>query len=624
MENYGGYTGKILYIDLSKKSFKEEQVPEEYIKNFIGGTGINTRLLFDLVDENTEPLSPENALCFGAGPFVGTIIPGSAKSNVCAKSPLNGLIGISGHGLFGKLKFAGYDHLVITGKSDYPVYIKINNNEVEFCNAQQIWGKDVWETTDCIWKEAGTEYEVSTIGPAGENLVKDAAIITNKYAAFARTGMGAVLGSKNVKAIAINGSKPVKVADPKKFSQIVEKLYEDLLSHPNFYNWRKYGTLISLETFAGMGIYAAKNYQEAAGTELLDNFSLDSFLEIKEGDVACLACPIGCKHHLNLGSKEDSPLAISCLNSAMQSYGTFCGSSGWPEVIQCAAIACRMGLDFFSTGGLIALVMELYERGIIKSTDVNNLDLKWGNTDAIKELIKMIAYKEGIGKALAEGLQKAPEMIGENANEYAIHVKGLGLLYDPRVRLQSTEIFSQSTNVRGHTSNVSITMVERTQEQIKKFCHKVGVPEQNINKILNEEGYNVARLTKWTEDVTLIMESLGMCFFPLYQRIDLGTWAELYTALTGRVTSLPDLITASENIWHLRRAFNIREGARRENDMWPKRFLSERVTMGNQQYMPLEFEKADWLISEYYDERGWESSTGEPSKEQLKSLGVNL
>lgn len=622
VRTHGGYTGQILFIDLMRKTTEEKQVPAHYFTEFIGGAGINTRLLFEYNLNKTEPLSSGNTLIFGSGPFVGTFIPGAAKSNVTAISPLNGMIGLSGHGLFGMLKFAGYDHLVITGKSDQPVYIKINNGRVDFLDAAHLWGQDIWQTTDRIWQEVGEDYHVSAIGPAGENLVRDAGLITNKYAAFARTGMGAILGAKNVKAIAIYGDRPIHVAEPKQFAELVQALYQDLLAHPNFYNWRKYGTLISLEPFAGMGIYAYKNFKETIGSELLDAFPLDNFLELKTGDVACLACPIGCKHHLCLDDGHADPLdfSVSCLNSVVQSFGTFCGLEGWQEAIHCAALACRLGLDFFSTGNLVSFTMELYEKGVLSPADVNHMELQWGNGDAIRELMYMIAYKEGIGKVLAEGLHKAAEIIGGNATDYAIQVKGLGLLYDPRVRLGSTEIFSQVTNVRGHNSNVSIAMVERTPDQIKRFCQKIGVPDKNIGNILESDGYNVARLTKWTEDITMIMESLGMCFFPLYQRFSLDTWAQLYTALTGIETNAKALIRASENIWDLRKAYNIRLGASRKDDEWPKRFLTESVYLGKKEFSPLSHEKVDRLLSEYYDERGWDCLTGAPSVEKTDAL----
>jgi aldehyde:ferredoxin oxidoreductase len=627
MSSNGGYTGRILYVDLDNKSFTERKLPKQYITDFIGGAGINTRLLYDLTGQDAAPLSGENALVFGAGPFVGTFIPGSAKCNVSAKSPLNGLFGISGNGMFGMLKYAGYDHLVITGKSDRPVYIKIINGDVQFCDAAHLWGKDVWETTDQIWLEAGKDLHVSAIGPAGENQVMDAGLITNKYAAFARTGMGAILGYKNVKAIAIYGDRPIKVAEPKQFEKLTGELFKDLLAHPNFNNWRKLGTLISLETFAGLNIYAYKNYKETMGKELLDAFPIDSFLSIKEGDVACLSCPIGCKHHLSMGNGQgdDLEFAVSCMNSVVQSFGSFCGLSGWPEVISCAAVASRMGLDFFSTGNLISFAMELYEKGIVTKEDVNHLELNWGNAEAIRELTKMIACKQGFGKVLAEGLQRAGEIVGSNAADYAIQIKGLGLTYDPRVRLQSTEIFSQVTNVRGgHHSNVSVAMVERTPEQIRRFCQKVGVPDQNIEKIVSQDGYSVARLSKWTEDITMVMESLGMCYFPLYQRFTLSTWAELYTALTGLPADTGSFIKASQNIWDLRKAYNVREGAGRENDRWPKRFLREKLVLGDQVYPPLQEEHLEKLLSDYYDERGWDPLTGIPARDKLKSLGVEI
>ncbi|GAW91468.1 aldehyde ferredoxin oxidoreductase family protein [Calderihabitans maritimus] len=620
----GGYAGSIMYVDLTNRTVTRERLPEDYVHRFIGGAGINSRLLWDLVDPRVDAFSPDNALIFGTGPFVGTIIPGSSKSNVTAKSPHKKFQGLSGHGLFGMLKFTGHDHLIITGKASKPIYLKILNNQVEFCDASHLWGRDVWETTDAVWAEVGDSFMVSAIGPAGENLVKDASIITNKYATFARTGMGAVMGSKNLKAIAMYGTRPVKVADPKRLTKLINEVYKELTSHPNFLDWRKYGTLISLETFARMGIYAAKNYQKAYGKNLLKTFNYETFLSIKEGDVACLGCPVGCKHHLKLiEDGEELSVSISCLNAVLQSFGTFCLVKGWQNVVRCAAKAARMGLDLFSVGNLISFAMELYQRGIIDSKDTNGLELNWGDTEVVLELLEQIGRRRGFGNILADGLIEAPKHIARNAEEYAMQSKGLGLIYDPRIRLESTEIFSQFSNVRGHASNVSITMVKRKPEQIKRFAQKIGIPENRWPQVLQgSEGYNVARLTKWTEDVTSVMEFLGLCYFPMYQRFSMDIWVEIFKALTGMDSSVEKMLKAAENVWNIRRVYNMRAGATISDDSWPRRFVRESVSFNDKTYGPLNEQQMEQLVKEYYDERGWDPETGEVSETKLKELGL--
>ena len=625
MKPSGGYCGKVLRIDLSLKKADIEPLPLELIQNFRGGAGINAAIAYKELKPGVDPLSPDNKVVFGLGPLVGTMTPGSGKGNITTRSPIKPFIGLSGHGAFGMLKFAGFDHLIISGRADKPTVVKIENDQVSFLDAGDLWGKDVFETTDILWDRLGTHFDVTCIGPAGENLVRDASFITNKYAAFARTGVGAIMGSKNLKALAIYGSQGISVADRNRYLKIVKKLFNMLRSDRNLPNWRRYGTLISVETFTRMGVYAAKNYQTAFHEDLLEWFPVEEFVrEVKEGDVACLGCPVGCKHHLNSTDSHGNPfrLAVSCMNSVMQSFGTFCFVKGWRDIARCAEVADRMGLDFMGVGNLIAFVMELVQRGILSTQDTDGDPPSWGDAGAVQRWIRKIAYREGLGDTLAKGLDQAAEAIGGEAKHYAMHSKGLGLIYDPRVRLASTEIFSQFTNVRGYASNVSIAMVERTPDQIRRYCKKVGLPDDAINRIVDDSGYNVARLNKWTEDVTSSMEILGLCQFPPYQRIPLDLWAEAYSALTGLEMSRDDLIRAAENMWDVRRAFNMREGATAEHDTCPPRFFEEPVSAGPLKFPPRDQKRFRELVKAYYDERGWDVNTGAPSKEKLQSLGL--
>ncbi|MHB1127845.1 MAG: aldehyde ferredoxin oxidoreductase family protein [Bacillota bacterium] len=620
MKLQGGYMGKILYVDLSNLHAYSEAIPEKYQQKFLGGAGINAKLVYDQVAPGTDPLSSKNILAFGAGPFVGTLIPGAGKCNVTGKSPHLGVMAASGHGFLGMLKFTGHDHLVIKGKAPKPIYLKITNGHVEFVDAQGLWGTDVWETTDAIWDDCGEEYVVTAIGPAGENALKDASIITNKYAAMARSGLAGVMGAKNLKAIALYGTNSVEVADRKQFTVIVEELHAQLRSHPNIGDWRKFGTLISYETFAKLGLYAARNFQKGYGEELLDHLKLDDFLEIKKGDVACLGCPVGCKHYIEVPEQNEA-VTISCVNSSLQSFGAFIDVKDWKSIVRLASRAGRMGLDFFSTGGLLAMAMELYQRGIIDKETTGGLELTWGNVEAAEQLIEQIAHKRGFGKILAEGLINAPEIIGKGASDYAMQTKGHAIFYDPRVRLGSTEIFSQFTNVRGHTSNVSVVMVPRTPEQVKRYAEKAGIPKERLPEVLSgENGYNVARLNKWCEDIVTVMDCLGVCIFPLFQRINMEQWTKLYQAVTGIETTVTDLLQAAQNLWDVRRAFNIREGITAEADSWPKRLHQEAVVIDGQEYPPLSAEGFRSLIQDYYDERGWDSTEGKLSKSRLEEL----
>ncbi len=621
----GGYAGSILHIDLTSKTYRTEPLPEDLTAPFVGGAGINAALALKLLEPGADPFAPGNCAVFGLGPLVGTLVPGAGKGNVTARSPYGRFLGISGHGRFGALKYAGYDHLVVTGRADRPTVVSVADDRVSFLDAADLWGRDVFETTDRVWARLGGHADVTCIGPAGENRVYDAALITNKYAAFARAGMGAVLGSKNCKAIAVSGSGGVRVADRTRFLKASRSLFDLVRSDRNLLEWRRLGTLISLETFARMGLYARRNFQSAYDEGLLEHFGVEEFAgRIKEGDVACQGCPVGCKHHVRAPGPggRDIRMAVSCMNAVMQSFGTFCGLESWPGVVRCAEEAVRMGLDFMSTGSLISFAMELHQRGLLTPEDTDGLRLEWGDEGAVREMIRRIGTRQGFGDRLAEGLERAVQELGPDTAPYAMQAKGLGLLYDPRVRLGSTEIFSQFTNVRGYISNVSIAMVERTPQQIRRYCEKIGLGPEAIARIVSDDGYDVGRLNKWTEDVCTALEILGVCMFPPFQRLPLELWAEACSAATGVETTADDLVRASENLWHARRAYNLREGAGPGDDTCPGRFFSEPVSAGGRRFGPLSRTDFEGLVRSYYAERGWDEETGEPPEAVLRDLGL--
>lgn len=623
----GGYTGRVLHVDLTSRTSRTEPLREELRSRFLGGAGINAALALELLEPGGDPFAPDNCAIFGLGPLVGTLVPGAGKGNVTARSPYRRFLGISGHGRFGMLKYAGYDHLVVRGRADRPVVVAIADDQVSFHEADELWGCDVFDATDRIWARLGDRFDVSCIGPAGENGVFDAAVITNKYAAFARAGMGAVLGSKNLKAIAVSGTGGVRVADRKRFSRSSKELFARVRADPNLLEWRRLGTLISLETFAKMGLYAKHNFQSAYDGSLTNHFPTEGFAgQIKEGDVACLGCPVGCKHHVRVpadgGEGPDLRMAVSCMNSVMQGFGTFCGLESWREVIRCAEVAVGMGLDFMSTGALIAFAMELTQRGVLTPDDTDGVRLIWGDGEAVREMIRRIGTRRGFGDRLAQGLDQAARLLGPAAEPYAIHTKGLGVLYDPRVRLGSTEIFSQFTNVRGYISNVSVAMVERTAQQIRRYCEKLGLRPEVVDRIVTADGYDVGRLNKWTEDACSALELLGVCMFPPFQRLPLDLWAEACSAATGVETTADDLVQASENLWHARRAFNVREGSGPPDDTCPDRFFSEPVSAGSRTFDPLSRPAFEKLVRAYYAERGWDPATGAPPPETLAELGL--
>ena len=325
------------------------------------------------------------------------------------------------------------------------------------------------------------------------------------------------------------------------------------------------------------------------------------------------------------GAFAGTKLSVGCMNAVIQTFGGWCSTENLEEVIKCAETGSRMGLDWFSSSNLISMVMELYQRGILTKEQVDGLEPKFGDGEVIRTLIRKISHREGIGNILADGLKKAAARLSPEAGKYAMSSKGLGVIYDPRIALHSTEIFSQFTNVRGHASNVSIAMVPRTPDQIRRYCVRLGLPEDAIARIVNDKGYNVARLTKWVEDLTSVLNNLGVCYFPLYQRLPTSTWADLYSAVTGIEVTFDDLIEMSENYWDLQKAYNLREGATHDDDSVPERFVTEEIRIADKKVMPpLDKAYVRELMDDYYEERGWDRKTGIPSKEKLARLGISL
>lgn len=621
MDKLGGYAGNILVVDLSTGTISKVPLSEELVQKFLGGAGINARLAYDRIKPRAEPFSPENALIFGVGPLVGTLAPGACKSNITSKSPSSGYLATSGSGHLGMLKYAGYDHLVVTGKADSPVYLKIGD-DVEIRDASGVWGKDTWEATDAIWRDVGRHFAVLSIGPAGENLVRDASVIANKYSAFARTGVGAVMGSKNLKAIAAYGSHGITVADSKRFMNLANDISRQIASLPFVPNLRKYGTLVSLGPMAKTGSVLYKNFRQAAAEEFLQTFDLKKFEQgIDHGTRSCLLCPVGCKHYIHWKEGEYAGLSLSLSCAAVATFSAVnCGVMGWPQVLRFAQMCNRLGMDEMSISGLIAMAVELYERGIINQSDTGGLVLDW-DTKTVHRLVHDIAYRQGFGDILANGLIGASQQIGRGAEDYAIHFKGLSPGGDPRNL--STPIFSLLTNATGHSSHINTTLYGITRERLVKYSRRLGMTEEDMERILvGPGGYNMARLTKWAEDYSFVLECLGMCQMDWFQRFDISVWADLYSAATGLDVNAVGLLKAAGRGRDVRKAFNTREGATRKDDFMPKRFLTEGLRIGEGMRPPLDEGYVNGLITEYYEERGWDPKEGTIRPERMVELGV--
>jgi aldehyde:ferredoxin oxidoreductase len=622
MDRLGGYAGRILEIDLTSRRICESPLPLNIAARFIGGPGINAWLAYRNIERGTLAFSAKNVLIFGAGPLVGTLAPAAGKTNFTSKSPLSHFIGSSNSGHMGMLKFAGYDHLVIKGKAASPVYLEVGD-EVRIRDAAPLWGKDTWDVTDIIWRELGRQYAVAAIGPAGENLVRDASIVANKYSLFAKTGMGAVMGAKNLKAIAAYGTRGVSIAEPKVFARLVNEMRQQIVTAPGFQLFRHRGTLVELENMIEGKTLSMpyKNCQQAADKQTMSGFEFDLLEHMTDhGKISCLACPVGCKHSFRLkeGPWAGLTLGVSCAGAPACVFGGNTAVGSWSEALKCQELVNRLGMDN-ATAGLVAWAIELYQRGVIDKKDTGGLELDW-KPEIVQDLLRKIAYREGLGDILADGFLEAPRRIGRGSDYYALHYKGVpNSTGDPRPILNSW-IVSLITNVFGHAPGVPL-LYGRPKEKVERALRRIGIPQSNLEHVLDGlDQDNIGWLTRCTEDFVFALNCLGVCVFDFNQRLGVNLWAEMYSAATGIQIDGGGLLEAGARGVDLRKALNLREGASREDDTVPKRFLSESVQCGSRTMPPFDSRYLDKLVTDYYAARGWDPLEGTVSEERLGEL----
>jgi aldehyde:ferredoxin oxidoreductase len=611
-----GYAGGMLQVDLTNRTVKRERLDADLVRNYLGGMGLNGRLAYDLIKPGIDPLSPDNVLLYSMGPFVGTTLPGMVRTNIAAKSPLTGFIGLSGGGISigPMLKYAGYDQLIISGRADKPVYLVITNDRVEIKDAGELWGQDTLQATDEIRHRLG-EYWVSCIGPAGENRVPIACIIDNKNSMHARTGLGAVMGSKNLKAIAVQGTNGIQVSDAADFRKLAGALRETVKKSPAIDIWRYEGKII--DSYMG-------------GLKRSPGFTQKEFASrIWKTYFGCLGCVVGDKGVLQIRDGKYEGLTLKLSNPwGTPAFFESCGCTNYDQGVKCAELGNRLGLDCFTLHHLIAFAQTLYEQGILTKEDAGGPEWK-RDADTTFRLIKQIAYKEGIGELLGKGQKEMVRILGGDTYKQAGHIKGLEPMYDMRTGL-IVENFGHLTNPRGghHARSYSITYAPRKSETIRRFCLGIGVPEEALDRVAPAgdfpDNFNLPRLTKWSEDYNSAYYSLGGCDrTPITPAYNLSVLCRLLRLTTGMEFSPAELRNIGERIWNVHRMFNVREGASRADDLPPYKWIHEDLRLAEENiFPPVPETTIQALLNEYYEERGWDVATGNPTVEKLKILGL--
>ncbi|MBF4692918.1 aldehyde ferredoxin oxidoreductase family protein [Fusibacter ferrireducens] len=594
-----GYQGQVLRVNLTKGVCTVEALDEAMAKKFVGGRGLGTKMFANEVSPTVDALSEENKLFIVTGPLTGTPTPTGGRYMVITKSPLTGTIASSNSGGYWgpELKFAGYDIIVLEGKSNKPVYIMIEDDKVEIRDAAHIWGKVVSETTEILKKEIPEKSRVMTIGPAGEKLSKMAAIMNDKDRAAGRSGVGAVMGSKNLKAITVRGTKKVEVADAEALKQVVKdcnaKIRENGVTGQGL---PTYGTAVLVNIINENGVFPVNNFQSShfdRAEELSGETLTEQYLVRKD---PCYRCPIACGRYCKVDDIEGGGPEYETI----WAFGGDCGVSDMGAVIKANYWCNELGIDTITAGSTIAAAMELYEKGYIKDSELDGVSLKFGDNDAVVEWTKRMGLREGFGNKMADGSYRLAESYG--VPEFSMTVKKQELpAYDPRgIQGQGLQYATSNRggcHVRGYMISPEI----------------LGLPEKLDRFTLEGK----AGWVKIFQDLTAFIDASGLCLFTSFA-MGAGDYASMINNVIGTDWSAEDVLLAGERIWNIERLFNLAAGIDASQDTLPKRLLEDPIEAGPSEGNVTRLSE---LLPEYYELRGW-GADGIPTQARKDILGL--
>jgi len=594
-----GYHGKYLRINLKTQEVKVETLDLETAKKFIGGRGLGTKFMMDEVDPKVDAFSPENKLMVVTGPLTGTATPTGGRYMVVTKSPLTGTIASSNSGGFfgAELKFAGYDMIIFEDKSDTPVYINIVDDKVEFKSADHLWGKLVGQVTDELQAEHGEKARVMTIGPAGEKLSRLAAIMNEKDRAAGRSGVGAVMGSKNLKAVVVKGSNKVPIYDEAAlkavFKESLKKIRENGVTGEGL---PTYGTAVLVNIINENGVYPTNNFQ-LAYDENADDISGETmasdYLKRKN---PCFRCPIACGRWVEVDGVEMAGPEYETL----WAFGSDCGITDLKEVLLANNECNELGLDTISAGTTLAAAMELRQLDLVKAEEIEGEPLEFGNAKSIVEWTKKMAYREGFGDKLAEGSYRLCEMYGRPDLSMSVKKQELPA-YDPRgIQGQGLQYATSNRggcHVRGYLISPEI----------------LGLPEKLDKNALDGKAF----WAKAFQDLTAAIDSSGLCLFTSFA-LGADDYAALINAVCGTDHTGDTVFAAGERIWNIEKMFNLESGIAPSEDKLPRRLLEDGIPEGPSKGSVNQLDK---LLPEYYELRGW-TTGGIPTDERLDELGL--
>ena len=625
--------GKILFVDLTNGIISKEPLAP-YNELFFGGKGINTKIMYDKVGPEVKPFDPDNVIAFGTGPLTGTPLPGSGKMDVSTKSPETNILGSAAMGgFFGpELKFAGYDHLVITGKANKPVYLYIENDYVEIRDGINVWGKDTLTAQEIIRDELNDpEVQIVTIGPAAEKLVVFSTVHHALSNTASRTGIGAVMGSKNLKAVAVRGTKGIKIAEPEKFLAISQKINYDIRQTPQHKEWSELGVTKLIDYYYNADYGPVNNAQSYVWDK---NWPCSTLcIKYSYQRYGCFNCPIHCMECYNVEGVGVGVMSCQPYLEITSRIGNHDYKAGMGLMMHCQ----RLGIENITAMALTSMLMEMRQRGLITDKDTDGIPMEWGNIDSVIKLMYKIANREGIGNILADGMVPAAKAIGRGAEYYAHHTKGL-----PHYALNQHSFVGQGLGTaiapRGDYVRTSPDLEccsglvghmgedeQGEKENRAYYDEKITQVAGSIKGTIPTEYEGKAKMVAYAADHNNACDQTSVCKWltPFFDMpIDINIQAEALTYGFGKEVITEDILTASRRLETLVRAYNCREGITRRDDNLPERYFKEEIPSGIYKGFKQDRAKFEQTLDEYYTLRGWDLKTGVPTRETLEKFGL--
>lgn len=625
-----GYMGKILKVNLTKQSLDDEVLDEEIARKYIGGKCLGAKILFQELKPEVDPLGPENKLIFSTGVLAGIPISGNSRYSVISKSPLSFAWGESTSGGYfaPKLRSSGFDALIIEGVAKQPLYLLLNNGIAELKDADHLWGKTTGETEDTIRRELNEsslrESSIASIGQGGERLVRFACIINDKREAAGRCGLGAVMGSKKLKAIVAKGNLKPKFAEPQRLNELIKQCAREVMDGGNYQGLKDYGTAGGVDDLNESGRLPTKAFLKGTfdGAENITGERM-----VKSGYMirrdTCWGCSTNCKRVV----QSDKPYIISPEYGGQEyettaAFGSLCLNNDIYSIGKANELCNRYGIDTISTGVTVAFSMECYERGIITKEETDGIDLTWGSAKAMITIVEMIANRRKIGDILAEGVMRASAKIGHDSETFALHVKGLELpLHEPRGK--------RGVGLMYAVENRGATHLGWEHDDLwvspENLRPELGLTEEAVpERDLLDTSISKVKICKIGGDIRSLCNSLLICTNNVYPGggLEIKTLLEVVKAITGWDMSMKEFLEVGSRGWDLARAFNIREGLRRDHDKLPKR-LMEPLPDGNFKGKPITQKMLNDMIEDFYELRGWDRHNGIPTVQRLKDAQLD-